>query len=503
MEDDEEQFNHAFVTDINTSDNAVQQCQGCGNDAVIFDDVEGLSVCESCGRVANNGHDLVHQLFHTSKPERSGITIQHSDSGLNASHAILKKQYGVALPHAHKQSTFRYYKQHFDVYVNQLQLQPPLIEEALSYLKQLIPLLYQVMKRREIAISSIYLALRQNSAPLTLADMSSLTDTSPRTIGRHYLACRLALGLSPPVTSPQVLVPRSVVRVLPAESDHGIRARVERDAIDVLGWMEEGIAQIGQRFASVPLYRVSGAIFVAMEMNSIHMRHAQIAKSLVLSEVRVRHEVHNLRSSLMRYIHLLPYKMEVDANNVFLHTKAIIRLAKLFGGGSGQETEWHRRVSEKAATRNATISRSRGQRNAPVLALPPPSSAAVAHEKKEEEESPPNVAAAVCMAENNRKPKEQKKSVRFTDEGGVTKKKKTNPPPPPKGRRRKEEEEEEGDEVDADGDLDAFDDSDIEQYLRTDEEVEALGQLQDVLGMDFSGDPRYYGKNANYKKIKK
>lgn len=243
------------------SEHAARVCPSCDALAVAFDPLQGLSVCENCGRVVGDSL-LVPHVFEGDDNRRAGVYVGPEDSGTMASAHLLQ---GTAAAKAiqsapSKQPIFKS-RQVLKSLCSKLDLPPAATEQAQVYLQTLSDKMAGGWSREHLAAGAAYASIRVNQLPLTLLDLASALQEDVVTLGRRYRDSIHLLGLHPPHMQASNLLDRAVGRVMPGS--HAVPA-VRQDAALVLQWMDAHLADKRR-----PLTTLGAAIVTACEMNNV------------------------------------------------------------------------------------------------------------------------------------------------------------------------------------------------------------------------------------------
>lgn len=243
-----------------------KHCPTCNTLSVIFDFLQGIHVCEECGRVLQ-GEDLVHSIFTGDDTNTTtGIFVGARDSGLQASlRNINDPLLAQAIQRTRPHEASKKFLDSLKIIADQLQLPSEAYQQAIAHLERLVPIAAGAWKRELLAAAAAYTAIRLNSLPLSLLDLSVATRIDVYTLGSCYRYAVAMLGVRPPRVRPQVLLPRCLHKVLlgkttPSKSTVSVR----EDGLTVLDWMDRH--DIG---TSYPLSAVAAAIILALDMNSV------------------------------------------------------------------------------------------------------------------------------------------------------------------------------------------------------------------------------------------
>lgn len=242
-------------------DQEARACPTCHEDAVVFDHIQGVSACESCGCVVQES-ELVAPSFDGVDGRPSGVFVGAKDTGAGASAALLHGSgIGRAIQRSRPNEGITKVRQVLRDLSARLALPPPIRDQAAHFLEQLFPLVAGNWRREHVAAAAVYTAIRINRAPLTLVDLSEALQTNIYVLGTKYRAGLRLLGVHPPQAHAVDLVERSVEALLAGERS---AAGVRRDTELALAWMERHL--LGRHH---PLIALCAAILIACEMNSV------------------------------------------------------------------------------------------------------------------------------------------------------------------------------------------------------------------------------------------
>lgn len=241
----------------------VWECPQCHEHSVLYDYIQGLQVCESCGRVIHD-EELVPQLFQGgTRP--TGVIVGQKDSGMEASARVLHGTLlGRTLQRARTKAPIVKLRQRLVEMANKLSLPQEVTMQAEQYLEDLASIIGGAWGENEAA-AAIYIAVRQSGSPLTLLDLSAATHVDIYALGRLYRMAIETLGVTPPPIQPVNLLSRALHRVLNGRVAN-IRG-VEEDATLVLQWVDHHIP-LGSRH---PIVSVGLALMIALEMNNVSL----------------------------------------------------------------------------------------------------------------------------------------------------------------------------------------------------------------------------------------
>lgn len=300
------------------------KCPRCHQVAVVFDYLQGFSVCEACGRLLEND-EFVPQLFQGDDTMPSGTFVGEGDTGLGASAAAMGNAAGRALLQRYRPTEpWVKLKQHLAQVASKLNLPAAATKEAEGYLQRLQQDMPRPWRREEITAAAVYISIRQNNLPLTLLDLAKATHIGLYALGRFYHLATAALGMPTPQVQAQALLPRSLDRVL-KENPTEAAGRVLEDAGAMLAWSQQQLV-LGSKH---PIHAVGASIMVALEMNNIAVGVDYVADALFIGPDALVLRLARMRDKLLSFSKLLPYSSLVTRMNVFCHAKAIIRLTKL------------------------------------------------------------------------------------------------------------------------------------------------------------------------------
>ncbi|EFN58516.1 hypothetical protein CHLNCDRAFT_140579 [Chlorella variabilis] len=304
-------------------------CPKCGEGAVEFEEVEGVSACAACGWVVAD-EQLVHATAWDNRGAPQGVFVGAEDTGERAAaHALQASGPGLSIQRSKRGVGEARLKARVREFAALLRLQPPVVDQALHVAGRAVPHCLGNWRRDHLAAAATYAACRLNKLPLTLADLSGSVQIDVHTLGHYYCAlCRL-LDLQPPLLLPADLLPRSVDRVTAEAVARGALAAgtvaaVQRDAGMLLDWMHR---QLNQR--QFPLGCVGAALVLAAEMNTVSLSLDHVSASLPLCRSTLERKLAQTRQRLVQLSAFLPYSSTINVRNVGSHARTIIKLSAL------------------------------------------------------------------------------------------------------------------------------------------------------------------------------
>jgi hypothetical protein len=310
-----------------------QTCPACEAATVVYDYLQGVSVCERCGRVTDDV-DLAPQVFDSATSRPGGVFVGPRDSGLGASGQLLHgSAAGRLVQRARPKDPIVKMRAVLAALAAQLGLPPRVRTHADRYLEQLTPRLAGAWRREHVAAAAAYAAVRVNQVPLTLLDVAAALQADMFVLGRCYRASLQLLDLRPPQLRPADLLPRTVARVMPGAPAGA--AAVQRDAELALAWMDAHL--VGRQH---PLVALGAAVMVACEMNSVAVGLAHVAGALHVWRDCLGSKLQQVRARLLEFQDLLPFAGQLTHKNVMSHARTIFRLMSVLeagppGGGAG------------------------------------------------------------------------------------------------------------------------------------------------------------------------
>ena len=429
------------------------ECPRCHQVAVVFDYLEGFSVCEACGRILNDEELVPQNEYYNNTSIPSGVFVGAKDSGLAAAAAtfggsavatrVLGGRYRPEIP-------WEKLKQHLEKLVNALDLPAPVAKEAESYLERLHKDTSRAWRREEITAAAVYVAIRLNNLPLTLLDLAKVTHLGLHAMGKSYHLATAALGMRPPHAQAQTVLERSLNKVL-KDTDTTEIGRLLGDATAVLAWADQQLV-IG---TSHPIVNVAASIVIALEMNNVAVGFDYVGNVLILGLDSLQERLGKIKAKLLSYSKLLPYSAMITKSNVFSHARAIIRLT---------------RVLQKESEANETPLA--GSASAMLIAAQQQ-----AEEEEEANELQPGPVKRRCVRFEEdiaHGDAGVKVPSRAPDGGDVAMRK-------PSATMSPSQQE---DDAELCSDLDMSDDDDLDVYLRTPAEVEAYQEIFEAITAD-------------------
>jgi transcription initiation factor TFIIIB Brf1 subunit/transcription initiation factor TFIIB len=309
-------------------------CPHCQAKAVEFDTVQGFSVCSSCGKVLQET-ELVPAVVMAEEAYTSGVYVAPDDTGLEASAKTFGASAGgKTIQRTRPTSQLPLYRDHVERFIDKLSLDRTLRAQAMDTMQRLINAEGRKgqWRREVVAIVSIYVAIRQNCLPLTLLDMAAASHVNVYVIGRYYQAALRTLQVTPPPVRSADLLDRMLIQVV---ADREMRACVEEDAKLGLEWIDKRLH--GSRH---PLVMVGVAILLALDINNVVVGIAHVAKILRVSHDALHAKLCQAKEELLRASAWLPYTCQPSRKQISSHARMIFRTSKLMADAleKGKET---------------------------------------------------------------------------------------------------------------------------------------------------------------------
>lgn len=306
-----------------------RDCLVCGGShSVTMDFVHGILVCEDCGAVVPLV-DLVTAIGFSEQGQPLGHLVDAKDSGLDVSMLTMRND---AAKRAIKRSrdynpTVRL-REMLRAQSVQLGLSKPVLAEAELYMERLSNAVKGTWKRSVLVGAALYISIRQNRIPLTLLDLTSVTGIRIYTLGKYYCQALQILSMDVPPVDSRILLPKGIQRFMEQVEDVKIvdscDASLCEDAELALGYILQNDA------GSVhPLTSVGAAVVMAIEMNNMKVGMGQIAQVMSVSESALRKKVRTVKKNLLAYAPLLPFQANINHSNVSSYARTLIKITML------------------------------------------------------------------------------------------------------------------------------------------------------------------------------
>lgn len=448
--------------------------------AVCWDDVDGLFVCHNCGWLVEPVGDgeavvipadedvngLVNETTFDAKGHAYGtVYVRADDSGARVAMNTMASPAGRRSVQRNQgyDGTAKV-KKFVEEYGNLLNVAVPVVNEAKQYGSHIYDTIEsRTMKLELMALSGLYLAIRMNGLPKTLVDLVAVVprgNMNVYTIGRAYRRSLHELQQTPPRgpglrleiprTQAKALVPkvfgillakyrcddvgrpdtvrRSSLVDAHGEVEHATLNAVHRDARELVDFIERTEPR-----AQHPLVLAATAVYLAIQMNGMPKPTLDfVTRALGISEKSLKTKANFVKNTMAELGKVLSYGDNITPRNAMKYARVILRLSKLKRRSEQTDVA----VSAMEATAGATmLSRHKviGRKNKPM------------------ETATPGETILNLMDECG--------DNTLDDEGAS------------------------GDE---DGD-DMLDDIDVDEYLRTQREVEDLVKMRNDLVQDEDG----------------
>ncbi|XP_019734127.1 BRF1 general transcription factor IIIB subunit a [Hippocampus comes] len=217
-------------------------CKNCGSSDVDVDHARGDAVCMVCGSVLEDNIIVSEVEF-----------VESGGGGSLAVGQFVSSEGGAKLPsfgdghlaHAGSESraqTLHRAKQHIGVLGHQLQLNQHCLDTAFNFYKMaLAKHLTCGRKAAHLMAACIYLVCRTEGTPHMLLDLSDIVQVNVYTLGKTFLALSRDLCIKPPAIDPCLYIPRFAQLLEFGDKNHDVSMtalrlvqRMKRD------WMHTG-----------------------------------------------------------------------------------------------------------------------------------------------------------------------------------------------------------------------------------------------------------------------
>eukprot|EP00887_Chlorella_sp_A99_P002834 scaffold6.g2834.t1 len=294
-------------------DDEPRPCPRCGEQAVVFDHVQGLSACESCGGVLEEAN-LVQHIEYDEQAGRLGVHVQAGDTGERA----------VKLTHRLREVAAR------------MALPPRATDQALQLVQRAAPRVMQQAahwRREDLVGAALYAACRLERLPYTLVELTNAMGTEdPFMMGRRYRDLLALLALQAPQATAEDLLPRCVARVLGGAEQAGRAAQEAREALQkdaelALAWMARQLHSNAPGAAARPEAAGRGPRGPRAAPLSLPARAPGPAPPPPTPAAgRPSSQV---KKELVALAPLLPYGSGISAKTVGSHARMIMRLSAI------------------------------------------------------------------------------------------------------------------------------------------------------------------------------
>lgn len=350
-------------------------CSSCGkHGSVLLDYVHGILVCEDCGNCymsadarknrqenqeSYGGYDLVSSIQFDQHGRPEGIVrVNQNDSGIRA---------GVQLMQSARARKAVQFAQPYDAsipikkllvsYGNGLDLPSHVVEQATLYALKLLDMVKKGSWKRELIVAvAVYIAIRMNQLPLTLLDIMSQcvhAGVNIYVVGRYYRMAVHILGVNVPVMDATILLPRMIEKVFDLSGaivyDRGIsdicneeedvkhrKKVVLEDATVFLRWLSRR-----ELHAAHPHTVAGVSIVMALEMNDMYLSIDKASARALGTSLSV---FRKKRRSVKQYLvsmgkQYLPFGDNIKMSNVGQYCRTIMKISNLPSLGNPQQLE--------------------------------------------------------------------------------------------------------------------------------------------------------------------
>ncbi|XP_065063967.1 transcription factor IIIB 90 kDa subunit-like [Rhopilema esculentum] len=250
-------------------------CKRCGSSDIDTDPARGDAVCTKCGSVVDE-HLIVSEVeFEENSAGGANVIGQFVSAEGNTS-LSLGQNFKHSLGRDSRQQIFNNGRQMINSLGSQLSLSKHCLETAFMFYKLAVNRrLTQGRRTIHVVGACLYLVCRTEKTPHLLIDISDVTQTDVFTLGRTFLALSRELCIDVPTTDPSLYIHRFAHQLKFAEKEN----EVATTALRLVSRMKRDWMSTGRR----PSGLCGAALIVAARLHGFNRTIKDVVKVVRLS----------------------------------------------------------------------------------------------------------------------------------------------------------------------------------------------------------------------------
>ncbi|KAM8833393.1 BRF1 general transcription factor IIIB subunit a isoform 1-T1 [Synchiropus picturatus] len=258
----------------------MRACKNCGSCDVDVDQARGDAVCTGCGSVLED-NIIVSEVEFVETGGGGSLAVGQFVSSEGAKNPTFGDGYHTGVGSSSRAQTLQRAKQHISTLGHQLQMNQHCIDTAFNFYKMALSKhLTRGRKAQHVVAACLYLVCRTEGTPHMLLDLSDVVQVNVYVLGRTFLALSRELCISAPAIDPCLYIPRFAHLLEFGEKNH----EVSMTALRLVQRMKRDWMHTGRR----PSGLCGAALLVAARMHDFCRSIKEIVEVVKVCEGTLR-----------------------------------------------------------------------------------------------------------------------------------------------------------------------------------------------------------------------
>uniref|UniRef100_A0A3Q3KHL2 Transcription factor IIIB 90 kDa subunit n=1 Tax=Mastacembelus armatus TaxID=205130 RepID=A0A3Q3KHL2_9TELE len=256
-------------------------CKNCGSSDIDVDQARGDAVCMTCGSVLEDNIIVSEVEFVETGGGGSLAVGQFVSAEAGSNQPSFGDMHFSGMGKESRARVLQRAKQHINTLGHQLQMNQHCLDTALNFYKMaLVKHLTRGRKASHVIAACLYMVCRTEGTPHMLLDLSDLVQVNVYVLGRTFLILARELCINAPAIDPCLYIPRFAQMLGFGEKNH----EVSMTAMRLVQRMKRDWMHTGRR----PSGLCGAALLVAARMHEFHCTFKDVIGVVKVCETTLR-----------------------------------------------------------------------------------------------------------------------------------------------------------------------------------------------------------------------
>ncbi|KAM9777957.1 LOW QUALITY PROTEIN: transcription factor IIIB 90 kDa subunit-like [Neosynchiropus ocellatus] len=267
----------------------MRACKNCGSCDIDVDQARGDAVCMGCGSVLED-NIIVSEVEFVETGGGGSSAVGQFVSSDGAKNPTFGDGYHTGVGSSSRSQTLQRAKQHISTLGHQLQMNQHCIDTAFNFYKMALSKhLTRGRKAQHVIAACLYLVCRTEGTPHMLLDLSDVVQVNVYVLGRTFLALSRELCINAPAIDPCLYIPRFAHLLEFGEKNH----EVSMTALRLVQRMKRDWMHTGRR----PSGLCGAALLVAARMHDFCRTIKEIVDVVKVCEGTLRKRLNEFENT--------------------------------------------------------------------------------------------------------------------------------------------------------------------------------------------------------------